>query len=162
MVIASLAAVLSASLASSLAAAQTETTTSHVCNLRNDAYTCDRAAFQQALDAAKTIAIETGPADAVALQAATRLVQQMGKTVVPREQHPDMTLLLIPVDSNGVQYATTEADLATLRFFVPNPQSTGRGDIVWVETLSGQPGLPWPQIVARMVAQFRGHFHTKG
>jgi hypothetical protein len=158
---ATLAALLFGATIAHPALAQTETNTSRGCTLRNDTYTCDRAVFEQALAAAKTVAIETAPADAVALQAATKLVQQMGKTVVPREEHPDMTVLLIPVDPSGVQFAL-DASLATLRFFAANPQVSGRGDLVWAETLTGQPGLPWPQIVGRTIQQFRGHFHIKG
>jgi hypothetical protein len=150
-----------ASLGSTAGIAQSETTASATCRLRDNLYTCDRAAFQHVLATAKTAAIETGPTDAVAQQRLKRLVAAMGKTLVPRSEHPDITLLLVPVDPAGVEYNTNNAKLATLRVFAAAGHS-GRGNLVWAENYDGDTDLQWPAVVNQLVERFRTRFNIKG
>ena len=144
------------------AVAQQETSVSSGCVLNHDLYTCDRGKFLEVLGAAKTAAIETGPTDAAAQGELKKLVAQMGKTLVERDQHPDVTLLLVPIDPAGVQFNSGETRLATLRVFAAVPQKAGRGDLVWAENFTGATDLPWFAVVKRLGAQFRTHFNLKG
>lgn len=146
------------------ASAQTETATttaSASCTLHNNLYTCDKGAFERVLASAKTAAIETGPTDAFAQNKLKSLVAAMGKTLVPHGEHPDITLLLIPVDPTGVEFNTNLAQLATLRVFAAQPDKSGRGDLVWAENYSGNPDLEWPAVVTQLVSRFRREFNLK-
>ena len=67
-----------------------------------------------------------------------KLIAAAGKTLVDRSEHPDVTMLLVPVDAPGVQYTSNQTQLAALRVFAANPNSSGRGDMVWAENYTGQ------------------------
>jgi hypothetical protein len=144
------------------ALAQGETTASAACRLHNNLYTCNRAAFQRVLSNAKTVAIETGATDAIGQQKLRALVTEMGKVLVPLNQHADITLLLVPVDPAGVEYNTDNAQLATFRVFAANPGHSGRGDLVWAENYNGDIDLQWPQIINQVLSTFRSRFNIKG
>lgn len=154
-------AVLSTALPS-FASAQTESTTATAtCTLHDDLYTCDKASFQHVLTSAKTAAIETGPTDAFAQDKLKTLVAGMGKTLVPRGEHADITLLLVPVDPSGVSFNSDRAQLATLRVFAAQPDQSGRGALVWAENLNGNADTPWPAVVNQLTSQFRRDFGLK-
>lgn len=156
------AVVAGALLAGSQAWGQKEMNVSAGCTLSHNEYTCDKGKFDAVLANAKTVAIETGPTDAVAQNQLKKLVGSAGKTLVERDQHPDLTFLLVPVDAPGVQYTSNETQLAALRVFAANPASAGRGDLVWAENYTGQVDAPWFAVVNRLVGQFRSRFHLKG
>ena len=142
--------------------AQNDVPLSAGCTLKNDVFTCDSAKFQQVLGNAKTAAIESGPADAIAQDQLRKLVAATGKTLVGREERPDITFLLVPADMSGVQYTTNRMVLGSLRVFALNPGKAGRGDMVWAENFTGEPDTPWSLVVSRLVGQFRARFHLKG
>ena len=141
---------------------QSEISLSAGCMLKNDVFTCDQGKFEQVLASAKTAAIETGRTDAFAQDQLKKLIAATGKTLVGREEHPDMTFLLVPADTSGVQYTTNRMVLGSLRVFALNPQKTGRGDMVWVDNFTGEPDTRWSLVVSRLVGQFRARFHLKG
>lgn len=146
----------------SAAWAQQDVNLSSGCALRNNQYTCDQGKFAGILANAKTIAIETAPTDAVAQNQLKKLVASTGKTLVDKNDHPDLTMLLVPVDAPGVQYTSNETQLAALRVFATNANSSGRGDLVWAENYTGQVDAPWFAVVNRLVGQFRSRFKLKG
>jgi hypothetical protein len=149
-------------LAGTAAVAQSDLDVSVGCTLSHDQYTCDRAKFDQVFAKAKTAAIETAPTDAVAQAQLKRLIAAAGKTLVTRNEHPDITFLLVPVDAAGVQYTSNQTQLAALRVFAASPDSAGRGNLVWAENQSGQVDAPWFAVVNRLVGQFKSRFHLKG
>ena len=146
----------------SAALGQKEMNISAGCTLSHNEYTCDKGKFDAVLANAKTVAIQTGPTDAVAQNQLKKLVVSAGKTLVEGDQHPDLTFMLVPVDVPGVQYTSNETEIAALRVFAANPSSAGRGDLVWAENYTGQVDAPWFAVVNRLVGQFRSRFHLKG
>ena len=134
---------------------------SPACTLKKDLYTCDAAKFQSVLAQAKTAAIETAPTDAVAQNALKKLIAASGKTLVDHGDHPDLTFLLVPTDQSGVQYTSNQSSLAALRVYAADPQTAGRGALVWVENFSGEADTPWSLAVGRLTGPFKTRFVPK-
>lgn len=157
-------AVLGLVLSQTSAPAQIDVSTDNigVCTLKNHVYTCDGAAFQKALAGAKLVAIETHNADGVARGQLTNLItRKLGKTVAPAGNPADMIFLLMPTGEQGVIYTSPgDLDLGTLRVYMAAADGT-RGHLVWAETFSGKPDLPWPAVVRGLVMQFQSRFHIK-
>ena len=156
--------VLAAMLAAGFAAeaiAQTETKLSDGCTLNRDVYTCNKDKFVAVLANAKTAKIEVGPTDKMGEASLTKLIGQLGKTVVPRDQHADITFLMIPIDPSGVAYNTGDTQIATLRVFAAGPDEPGRGALVWAENFTGPEDLQWFTVVNRLILQFKDRFHIK-
>ncbi len=147
----------------SAARGQKEMNVSAGCTLSHNEYTCDKGKFDAMLANAKTVAIETGAHGCSGSEPVEEAGGSRGKdTGCQRDQHPDLTLLLVPVDAPGVQYTSNETQIAALRVFAANPASAGRGDLVWAENYTGQVDAPWFAVVNRLVGQFKSRFHLKG
>lgn len=144
---------------SSTMLAQSDIALSDGCTLNKEVYTCDRTAFLRVLAAARTAAIETGPTDAVAQDSLKKLIAAAGKTLVARGQHADLTFLLVPVDTNGVQFTTGQTNLGSLRVFSARADQPGRGSLVWAENYTGTADTQWFAVVSRLVQHFQAEFH---
>jgi hypothetical protein len=132
------------------------------CTLRDHVYTCDGTVFQKALATARTVSVQAHNADGVARSQLKNLVsRKLGKTVAPDGSPADLVFLLIPVsDAGEVNYSSGRADLGTLRIYAAS--STGSpARLLWAETFSGQPDLPWPTVVHGLILQFESRFHIK-
>ena len=127
------------------------------CTLAKAIYTCDRTAFRRALRAAKTVSLETQPRDRVAAGQLRRMAESLGKEVSPVEASGDLTLLLIPVDRNGVLVGPGGAELATLRVYGAAVDGQ-RGPLLWAESYSGDADRPWPTTVQALIQQFEAKF----
>jgi len=151
-------------LASGRVQAQSESATEDLggCKLKDHIYTCDGAAFQKALASAKTASVETHNVDGVARQQLTELLtKKLGKTIAAEDNPPDVVFLLVPVSEGGqVMYTTGDADLGTLRVYSATPDGA-RGHLLWAETFSGAPDMPWPAVVHGLILQFQLRFHIK-
>jgi hypothetical protein len=143
---------------------QSQTTTENLgtCTLKDHVYHCDGAAFQKALSAAGSVAIETHNADGVARDRLTTFVTgKLGKTVVAPGAPADLSFLMIPVDDQGVlNDSLGGASLGTLRIYTVTPDGT-RGHLLWAETFTGDRDLPWPAVVRGLILQFQSRFHIK-
>ncbi len=130
------------------------------CTLQKDIYTCNWETFRQALKHAQTIAVETQPMDRSTAAQLRQLAQSLGKTVTPASggeagaTPPELTFLLIPMDTAGIHYGPEDHSLATLRIYAPGPNTT-RGTLLWAETLRGQGDRPWPSQVHTLIQQFQ-------
>jgi hypothetical protein len=124
------------------------------CALVKDVYHCDRALFRAALAQAKTVAVESVPANKMAVGQVTQLVGSLGKTVAGAEVPADLTFSLLKRDLDGVMIGPAGAELATLRVYGPS-KSGQRGDLVWAEIYTGQPDMMWPSVVHALIEQFK-------
>lgn len=132
------------------------------CALMNHVYTCDGAAFQKALAGAKVASIETHNADGVARgQLSEFITRKLGKTVAPTGHPTDLSFLLMPTGEEGViDTSPGDVDLGTLRVYTTAADGA-RGHLVWAETFSGKPDLPWPVVVRGLILQLQSRFHIK-
>ena len=131
------------------------------CTLKDHIYTCDPARFHQALLSAQTIAIQVHNADGVARTQLTDLVtKKLNKTVPPPNTQADLVFLMIPIAPTGVVEGGISPDLGTLRVYSSTPE--GRPEhLLWAETYSGTPDLPWPAVARGLVRQFEARFQIK-
>jgi hypothetical protein len=128
------------------------------CALKDHVYTCDGAKFHQALLSAQTVAIQVHNADGVARTQLTDLfTKKLNKTVAQPGMQADLVFLIVPIETSGVVNGGVNSDLGTLRVY----SSTANGlpeHLLWAETYTGLPDLPWPAVVHRLISQFQKHF----
>jgi hypothetical protein len=131
------------------------------CTLNEHVYTCDGAKFHEALIRAQTVAVQTHNSDGVARVQLTNLVtKKLDKTVAPQGTQADLVFLLIPIETSGIVNGAVNSDLGTLRVYSSTPE--GRPEhLLWAETYTGLPDLPWPAVVSRLITQFQMHFHIR-
>jgi len=131
------------------------------CTLKDHVYTCDGAKFHQALLSAQAVAIQTHNADGVARTHLTDLLtKNLNKAVAPPGTQADLVFLMVPIDPSGVVYGGDSADLGTLRVY----SSTADGKpqhLLWAETYSAMPNMPWPAVVRGLIRQFQARFQIK-
>lgn len=131
------------------------------CTLEKQVYTCNWAAFVQRLDKAHTVAVETeSSVDRPTVMQLRQLATGLGKTVATEGQLGDLTFLLIPMQTAGVEIGPAGEPLATLRIYASAP-GTPRGTLLWAETYTGQPDRPWPATVRSLIQQFQDRFAQK-
>ena len=130
------------------------------CTLRKQVYTCDRAQFQPVLAAATTVQIEAAARDRVAAAKLRDLVVSLGKSVVPEGGQGDLVFSLVRLESDGVLVGPAGTELAVLRVYGPSVNGA-RGNLLWAETLFGQPDMTWPVVVQSVIDQFRAGFKRK-
>lgn len=131
------------------------------CTLKDHIYTCDGARFHEALLSAQTVAIDVHNWDGVARVQVTDLVtKKLNKTLAQPGMQADLVFLMIPIDPSGVMNGAVDSDLGTLRIYTSTPE--GRpAHLLWAETYSGMPDLPWPAVVRGLIRQFQAHFQIK-
>ena len=139
----------------SAASAPAQSPTLNSCTLDKGHYACDEAGFAHALKSAKTVAIEAQPFSHASEHALENLVRDLSKTA--QSEPADLTFVLFRPEAQGLFYGPGGRDLAYLRVYAHGTQSE-RGSLVWVETYSGQPDLPWPAIAHQLVQQFKDTF----
>ena len=125
------------------------------CTLEKQVYTCNWPAFVHQLNKAHTVAVETESSlDRFTARQLRGLVGELGKTVATEDQLGDLTFLLIPMQSTGVQIGPAGEPLATLRIYASLPGAP-RATLLWAETYTGQPDRPWPATVHALIEQFQ-------
>jgi len=131
------------------------------CTLVKDTYSCDWGVFKKTLAAAKTVAIQSKPMDPGGDRQLRKLVGSLGKeAVVSPEERADLVMVLVPGESNGIFFGPGGRALATLRIYGRGSLES-RGPLLWVETLDGQPDIPWPSVVYQLVSQFQSRVTGK-
>jgi hypothetical protein len=131
------------------------------CTLKNHVFTCNGAAFQAELAAAKTAVVEAHNSDGVARNQLNELLtKKLGKTVAAEGSQADLIFLLIPIDPSGVVNGIGDADLGTLRVYSPAADGS-RGHLLWAETFCGPQDMMWPAVVHGLILQFQARFHIK-
>ena len=132
------------------------------CTLKNHVYTCNSAAFEKVLAAANTIGVETHNSDGVARIQLQKFIKEKLKKSVAVEGAPvDLVFLLIPTGEAGIIDAQSgDVDLGTLRIYSASPNGA-RGHLLWAETYTGKPDLPWLAVVRGLILKFQKDFPEK-
>ena len=131
------------------------------CTLHDHVYRCSGAAFQPVLANAKVVGIDVHNSDGIARGQLTGLLRdKLGKTIASDGTPADLIFLLIPIDPSGVTYSTGNEPLGTLRVYSVTTDG-GPGHLLWAESYSGVPDLPWPVVARGLILQFQAHFHIK-
>ncbi len=127
------------------------------CVQQKGSYQCNWSSFKLAFERAHTVAVQTGPMDRPTVTQVNTLVAELGKTHVSEGQPADLTMLVIPVDTAGMNIGPMDHELATLRVYAPSGDSP-RGTLLWAETYRGQGDRPWPAQVHALITQFQDRF----
>lgn len=134
-------------------AAQAQSSAATACQQVKGSYHCDRAAFVKSLSAARTVALQTQPYDRNSQRELAELATQLGKTIAAA--NADLLFRLEKPDpQNPIYYGPNSRALAVLRIYSRGPHGA-HGPLIWTETLTGQPGLPWPIVVHQVIRQFK-------
>lgn len=143
----------------SLSALHAQQPSTSGCTLeRQEYYQCNHDAFQNHLNAAKAVHVDSGRMDVYGRTAVTKLVEGMGKTLVTPSQRADLTFQLTWIDRSGrIDFGPGDVAVARLNVYDPSRGAGERG-LVWVETLTGKEDLPWPSMVEQLLQQFKTHF----
>jgi hypothetical protein len=94
------------------------------------------------------------------VQVTDLVTKKLNKTLAQPGMQADLVFLMIPIDPSGVMNGAVDSDLGTLRIYTSTPE--GRpAHLLWAETYSGMPDLPWPAVVRGLIRQFQAHFQIK-
>jgi hypothetical protein len=138
-----------------------QTTPGSACVLQKDIYQCDWLAFKHDFDAAKTVSVQTETQDEHSDRELRRLARQLGKNVVPHGEQPaDLTLLLVPLDKEGIYIGPGDESLGTLRIYTGRTTSDP-GTLVWAETYRGAKDIPWPSVEFYLIHQFETRLKSR-
>lgn len=135
--------------------AATAQTTPAACTKDKDHYTCDKQQFTRVLKNASTVAVESKPSDHVAADALKVLAGKLGKSV--QTDSADLIFVLEPTTYGGVYFGPEERELATIRVYARGSKG-GHGELLWVESLVGQPDRAWLMVVHDLTEQFKAEF----
>ena len=124
------------------------------CTFQNQVYTCNKPWFLKELAASKTIATAAAATDRTGRAQLQQLIARLGKQERAKGTRADLTFLLAPIATEGVSVGPSGTDLATLRIYRTRPDGD-RGNLLWAETLAGQPDTPWPLVVRALLSQFQ-------
>lgn len=126
------------------------------CTLRGKTYICSKPALQQTLATAHTVSLVSQPANHASDAALASLAQSLGKPVADgtKAQPADLTIRLTPLEPAGITVGTGSVDLAMLNIFLAAPDNP-TAKLVWSETYTGDPDMPWPSIARALIRQFK-------
>ena len=133
------------------------------CTLQGRNYICSRPDLERSLGSARTVAIVSQPANHASDAALTSLaVKSLNKVLwSPGSEAPaDLTIRLTPIEPAGVSVGLNSVDLAMLNIFAP-ADGNPLGRLLWSETYSGSPDLPWPTVANAITRQLRNHLGLK-
>jgi hypothetical protein len=82
------------------------------------------------------------------------MVTSLGRTPALAGTPADLTLALEKVNTDGVFVGPGGTELAILRVYKNAPDGT-RGNLIWVESFSGQLDVQWPAAVRSLIQQFQ-------
>jgi hypothetical protein len=129
------------------------------CTQDKNRVTCNAAAFAVALRNAANIAVDSQPLSRIADEQLASLVSSLGKASTPGQKtstsgQADLTFVLVRIDDDGINYGPNDRELASLRVYSPGREGA-RGPLVWDEPFWGQPDIPWPAVVHKLILQFK-------
>jgi hypothetical protein len=133
------------------------------CTLEGKDYICSKSGLQSALASAHTVATASQPANRASDAVLASLVTKyLGKTLwSPGAESPaDLTIRLTPIEPAGVNMGNSSVALAMINIFAPldgNPL----GRLIWSETYTGSPDLPWPSVANAVSRQLRSRLGLK-
>ena len=125
------------------------------CSKIKNQYSCDKPQFARVLKDSRTVAVESQPFNRVSVKALEGLARDLSKTV--QSDSADLIFVLEPPDPDGIYIGPNDRELATLRIYSRGPKGE-RGQLLWVETYTGQPDVIWPMVVQGIIQQFKAEF----
>jgi hypothetical protein len=126
------------------------------CTQNKSTWICNRDAFAKALHSAKTITLDLPHTDHTSAPQLKDLAHSLGKTVQPAPA--DLIFVLVPATtSDGVFIGGSGVELGGLLIYASTP-SGQRGPLLWGETFTGQPDMPWPSVVHELIQQLQAKF----
>jgi hypothetical protein len=135
-----------------VACASAQAPSSQACSLVKGYYRCDQAVFAKYLKDARTVAVESRPSDLATNKALRDLVRTLDKTETA--ESADLMFVLIKAPDAGIYFGPNDRELASLRIY-SRVRQIAQGQLIWVETLNGQPDTPWPTAVYDLIQQFK-------
>jgi hypothetical protein len=126
--------------------------TSPGCTVEKGDYHCNQAAFVTALKEAKSVAVESQPFDRATTNSLSSLARALGKTEISAPA--DLTFVLIRTQAEGIFFGPSERELASFLVYSRGPKGAGR-QLIWIETLDGEPDMAWPIVVFDIIRQFK-------
>jgi hypothetical protein len=150
----SIVAIATLTIGSSISTAQTDNPKTIDCSLDGGKYTCNRLQFLKAFAEAHTVAVDSQPRNPVSDKQLTTFATQLAKQPVPAGQPADMLLRVVRNQPTGFSVGPGDEDLATLRVF-STKTGNASSHLLWVETYTGQPDLPWAVIVRALTQQLQ-------
>jgi hypothetical protein len=130
------------------------------CVLQKGVYQCDWLAFKHTFAAAKTVSVQTDLQDTHSAQELRKLASHLGKDVVQRSEQPaDLTLLLVPMNKEGIYIGPGDENLGTLRVY-EGRTPTNPGTLVWAESYRGAKDIPWPSVEFYLIQQFEARLKS--
>lgn len=124
------------------------------CSVQKEITTCNWQAFRQLLDSSHFIAIEHANTDRNTGKQLADLVIHLGKTIGSPDHPGDLTFLIVPTGEHGVDIGPADQPILDLQIY-SGPTSSGQ--LLWVESLRGDPERPWPSSVHAVIDQFQSH-----
>lgn len=125
------------------------------CSKDNGRYSCDKTAFTKTLREAKTVAVKSQPFNEISTNALQRLARELGKSI--QTGPAELIFELDPTDADGtVYYGPDDRELATLRVYTGGSNGAHE-QLIWVESVVGQPDKPWAVVVHSAIQQFKAN-----
>ena len=125
------------------------------CVTTKNVATCNLASFQAQLRESATMSVEVVPRNELVLGELREMRAKLGKREADAEKTADLHVVLMQVQPQGILLGPAGEELARLRVY-------GRGgELVWAETLSGQPDLPWAAVAREILLQFEASAGAK-
>jgi hypothetical protein len=122
---------------------------------KEEHFQCNREAFVKRLAEAHVIRTDTGRMDLFAKERTGQLVEKLGKQVAGPDQHADLVFEIDAIDRNG-RINVGPGDIPLVRLNVYDPaEGDGNRHLIWVETLDGQPDVPWAADVVELLKRFQ-------
>lgn len=115
----------------------------------NNTTVCDLPAFKTAFANTPYVSYNSDKLDPVASKQLRDMLTSLGKQIVSTSGHPSLFFSLTQPDLNGVFVGPAGVVLARLRVYSPSQT------LLWEETYTDQPDVPWPSAVLYLLQSFR-------
>jgi hypothetical protein len=125
--------------------------TSPGCGVLKGVTTCNWAGFRHVLTSAHVIAVEHSDVDRFTGKQLSELATHLGKSLASPGHPGDLTFVIVPAGEHGVDIGPADQTILKLQIH-SGPSSSG--ELLWVETLRGDPERPWSSSVHSVIQQF--------
>jgi hypothetical protein len=133
-------------------AQQPAPTSSPGCGILDGVTTCNWPAFRHILRSSQVIAVEHAQIDRYTGRQLEQLATRLGKTLASPDHPGDLTFDIVPTGEHGIDFGPGDKPILQLEIH-DGPSS--HGQLLWVETLHGDPDRPWPANVHAVIQQFQ-------
>jgi hypothetical protein len=116
----------------------------------NNTTVCDLPAFKLAFANAKYVSYNRSKLDDLSAKQLRDMLTSFGKQIVSDSDHPGLFFELTQPDLNGIFVGPAGVVLARLRVY-----TSGSHTLLWEETYTDQPDVPWPSAVLYLLQNFR-------